>query len=89
MNKAVTKDGVAIIGTVEQLSGVAYVHTYRQADNGRVEVEHWGGETKIWWDEQKSAYDPQRGMIFVGEDGLIYYGDEIEIVENEACGCGG
>lgn len=59
------KCGKPAEGTIEELMGVALIS--EPDENGAVE---WEGETKIWWDEQKTKRTPSgKVYLFCGSCG--------------------
>lgn len=66
--KAFAPNGLEIRGTLETVSGVAKISFFNSKDaEGKIDFEY-GGETDIWWDEQKTIErDGQR--IFVDTEG--------------------
>lgn len=74
-----TKNGKRLQGTLERLQGVALVEG--KGDDGELV---YTGETKIWWDEQKTVQQYKRGEEF-GEEPENVWVDEDgdEFLESE------
>jgi hypothetical protein len=74
------KTGLEIDGTLETLSGRAEIlnDSYQREADGSIEFE-WGGETEVFWDEQRTV---TRGgkRIFLDTEGNECTEDEIDLV---------
>ena len=74
-----TKNGKRLQGTLERLTAVALVEG--KGNDGELV---YTGETKIWWDEQETVQQYQRGEEF-GEEPENVWVDEDgeEVLESE------
>lgn len=70
---------IQIQGTLERVSGLAYVMGASRKPDGELDLEY-EGETKIWWDEQRTVREKGQ-MIFVDHEGNEYLESEVMLVE--------
>jgi hypothetical protein len=76
-------NGTAIEGTLEGVKGKALVEApYSRRPDGTFDFE-WVGETKIWWDEQRTI-ERDGKRVFVDETGDEFTEDQLELVEGNA-----
>lgn len=68
-------NGLPIIGTLETMCGVALID---EIDETGEPV--FSGETKIWWDEQKTV-ERDGKLVFVDEEGGEWIFDQLTKVE--------
>jgi len=83
VSKLQTETGVAILGTLETLSGraeIADTEITRNPD-GTFEFEYQGS-TEVFWDDQRTVVrNGQR--IFLDENGAEWPEDQLELVEED------
>lgn len=70
-------NGQLIQGTLEQIPGVALISGI--GDEGEPEYD---GETKVWWDDQKTLTRDGK-TIFVDDEGFEWTFDQLTKVEEE------
>ena len=73
--KAFSPTGKEIVGTLETLSGVAYADNYKRDEFGVLDFEYIG-DTKVYWDEQKTV-ERKGERIFIDEEGEEWTEKEI------------
>lgn len=62
-------NGSRIVGTLERIPGTAYVSRWSRKQGEREwTVEAWGGDTKVWWDEQETV-ESAGSIVLVDENG--------------------
>lgn len=69
---------VAVTGTVERLSGEAFLNGATLDADGLAALDY-EGTTRIWWDEQRTARDGRGLMIFVDQNGLELAQDQVAL----------
>jgi len=79
--RLVAPNGCEIKGTLETLSGVALIFELSRAADGTVNFEY-EGETKIWWDEQKTVRR-HGNAVFVDTEGNEWTEDRLVPAEAE------
>lgn len=78
---AFTKDGEAIVGTVDWISGLALIQgdSWQVGEDGTVQFE-WAGETKMFWDAcHTETYDGV--AVYQTENGHEVSEDQIILME--------
>jgi len=69
--RAKSTAGVAILGTLESLSGRANIEedSFHTLPDGTIDFE-WEGSTEVFWDEQRTVTAGEsKERIFLDEDG--------------------
>jgi hypothetical protein len=79
--RLVAPNGCEIKGTLETLSGVALTLELSRSADGTVTFEY-EGETKIWWDEQKTVRRHGKA-VFVDTEGNEWTEDQLVPAEAE------
>lgn len=75
--KLVTANDTLIIGTKETVPGTALASEF-EADGTPI----YDGETKIWWDDQKTVWS-QGSRVYIDEAGEEYRFDELTVVADD------
>ena len=68
----------AVTGTLERLAGEAQIAQARLDENGLAAFDY-AGETKVWWDEQRTARDHRGLVVFIDENGLELTQDQVAL----------
>lgn len=69
--QAYSPSGKKIIGTLEQIPGVANIYGFAVYEDGSVDPEY-AGETDVEWDNQVTETDDNGDRIFIDEDGAAW-----------------
>lgn len=68
----------AVTGTLERLAGEAQITQARLDDNGLTAFDY-AGDTKVWWDEQRTQRDHRGLVVFIDENGLELTQDQVAL----------
>lgn len=71
---------IEIVGTLERITGVAVI---AHARGDSLTDPTYAGDTRVWWDEQRTIKDDQGRPIYVDEDGCERTVDDIEWRDDE------
>lgn len=72
MAKLYSPTGVPIIGTYEELEGVANINGATLDDSPNAPAKYdldWQGSTDVWWDGQRTKLNKKGERLFIDENG--------------------
>ncbi len=79
--RAISPNGYDIIGTDELVPGTALIvdGTYERGKDGILDFE-WDGETKMFWDGQRTVEDANGERLFVDTEGELWPESKVQLV---------
>ena len=77
----VAPNGLQIQGTLERVHGAGLMTNIRLED-GKIAFDY-GGETKMWWEEQLQAVDDKGESLFVDTQGNEWPESQLKLVDED------